>query len=257
MAPRFNHLRDSFLALSPTPIELCLETIMGSAIRNSPRPIHPLKHLVLLIAMFGEASAAMAALDQEDVDDLDSRMTEHVRSSFEEDAAGEQTPDKKAVFLAFVEQGRSIRAAAAAAGVSTGTGVRWAQQHGIAFTPRKKLMHEAVIEDIRADLKSGLDRTTVAANYGVSLASINRLLSTEHDLRDTWSSVRHEAAREKNRASLLGLIDSQPTISVSQLRKTGGSGWTWLYRHDKAWLEKTLPTLWTSPPDNPGEPTTG
>ena len=257
IGPRFNHLRDAFLAQSPMPIELCLETIIGSAIRNSPKPIHPLKHLVLLIAMFGDAAAAMAALDQEEVDDPDSRMAEHIRGSSEEDGAGEQPPDKEAVFLAFVEQGRSIRAGAAAAGVSTGTGVRWARQHGIAFTPRRKLMHAAVVENIRADLKSGLDRTAVAANHGVSLASINRLLSTEHDLRDAWSRVRHEAAREKNRACLLGLIDSQPTISASQLRKTPGSGWTWLYRHDKAWLETTLPALWIRLPDNPKEQTTG
>lgn len=257
IAPRFNHLRDAFRALSPTPIELCLETIIGSAIRNSPRPIHPLKHLTVLIAMFGDAAAAMATLDQEDVNDPDSTMAGDTRSPSEEDTAGKQIPDGEALFLASVEQGRSIRAAAAAAGVSTGTGVRWAKQHGIAFTPRRKLMHEAVIEKIRADLRSGLDRTTVAANHGVSLASINRLLSTEHDLRDAWSSVRHEATREKNRACLLGLIDNQPTISVSQLRKTPGSGWTWLYRHDKAWLVKTLPTLWTTPPDDPKEPTTG
>lgn len=257
ITPRFNHLRDAFRTLSPTPIELCLETIIGSAIRTSPRPIHPLKHLAVLIAMFGDAAAAITALDQEDVDDPVSTMAEHIRSAPEEDTAGNQIPDKEALFLAFIEQGRSIRAAAAATGVSTGTGVRWAQRHGIAYTPRRKLMHEAVIENIRADLKRGLDRTTVAANHGVSLASINRLLSTEHDLRDAWSSVRHEAAREKNRACLLGLVDSQPTISVSQLRKTPGGGWTWLYRHDKVWLEKTLPTLWTSLPDNPAEPTSG
>jgi len=257
IGPRFDQLREAFLAMSPTPIELCLESIIGSAIRTSPKPNHPLKHLTVLIAMFGDADAATAALDQEEVDDFDSRMAGPIRNSSEEDTEAKQIPDREAIFLAAVKQGKSIRAAAAAAEVSTGTGVRWAQQHGIVFTPRRKLMHEGVIENIRSDLKRGLDRTTVAANHGVSLASINRLLSTEHDLRDAWSSVRHEAAREKNRACLLGLIDSQPTISVSQLRKTPGSGWTWLYRHDKAWLEKTLPTLWTSLPDNPGEPTTG
>lgn len=253
IAPRFNHLHDAFRALSPMPIELGLETIIGSAIRNSPKPIHPLKHLTLLIAMFGDAATAIAALDQEEIDDPDSRREEHIRGSSKEDTAGKKVPDKEVIFLAAVKHEKSIRAAAAAADVSTGTGVRWARQHGIAFTPRRKLMHEAVIEKIRADLKSGLDRTAVAANYGVSLASINRLLSTEHDLRDSWRSVRHEAAREKNRACLLGLIDNHPTLSVSQLRKTPGSGWTWLYRHDKAWLEEILPTLWNSLPDNPEE----
>lgn len=257
IAPRFNRLRDAFRVLSPMPIELCLETIIGSAIRSSPRPIHPLKHLTVLIAMFGDAAAAMAALDQEEVDDPEWTMAEHIGSPSEADTAGKQIPDREALFLASVGQGQSIRAASATAGVSTGTGVRWARQHGIAFTPRRKLMHEAVIENIRADLKSGLDRTAVAAKHGVSLPSINRLLSTEHDLRDAWNSVRHEAARAKNRACLLELINNQPTISVSQLRKTPGSGWTWLYRHDKAWLEKTLPTLWTGLPDNPKERATG
>lgn len=256
IAPRFNQLRAAFRALSPMPIELCLEAIIGSAIRNSPRPIHPLKHLILLIAMFGDTDAAIAALDQKELDELESRGEEHSRDCSENTTASEQGPDKEVIFLAAVRQGQSIRAAAAEAGVSTGTGVRWARQHGIAFTPRRKLMHETVIEKIRADLKLGLDRTIVAANHGVSLASINRLLSTEHDLRDTWNSVRHEAARERNRASLLELISSQPTRSVSQLRKTPGSGWTWLYRHDEAWLETALPTLWNSLPDNPEEETT-
>lgn len=251
IAPRFNQLRDAFRALSPMPIELSLEAIIGSAIRNSPRPIHPLKHLILLIAMFGDTDAVIAALDQEGLDELEKRGEVHSRDFTENATAGEQAPDKKAIFLAAVNQGGSIRAAAAAAKVSTGTGVRWARQHGIDFTPRRKLMHEDVIEKIREDLKLGLNRTIVAENHGVSLSSINRLLSTDHDLRDTWSCVRHEAAREKNRASLLELIWSQPTLSASQLRQTPGSGWTWLYRHDKAWLKEVLPTLWNSLPENP------
>lgn len=197
IAPRFNQLRDAFRALPSMPIELCIKSIIGSAIRSSPRPIHPLKHLILLIAMFGDADAAITALDQKELDELESRREEHTQDSSEKDAEGKEAPDKEAIFLVAVRQGQSIRAAAAEAGVSTGTGVRWARQHGIAFTPRRKLMHETVIEKIRADLKLGLDRTIVASNHGVSLASINRLLSTEHDLRDAWSSVRHEAAREK------------------------------------------------------------
>jgi hypothetical protein len=249
LAPRFNQLRGAFRALSPMPIDLQLGSMIGAVIRTTPKPIHPLKHLVLLIAMFGDVNTTRAALNLKEIDYASLNTAE--ASTSEDDPMVNQNAERLTIFLASIEQGQSISTAAISAGVSTSTGVRWARQHGVVFTPRPKVMNATVLENIRDDLRRGLDRPVVAATHDVSVVSINRLLSTEHGLRDTWHNARHEAARISNRASLISLIRDQPTISSSQLRKTPGSGWTWLYRHDRAWLEATLPSLWNHPPDHP------
>lgn len=249
LSPRFNHLEETFGMLVPRPVDLRLSPLLTSVIRSAPKPTHPLKHLALLIALFGEATTAIDAISHP-------RQRAEMPIITQAGWRGKgDAPARKAAsqteFLAAIKGGLSVRAAAESAGVSTSTGVRWARQSGIEFTRRAKVMTSTLLERIRADLGNGLDRSLVASTHRVSLVSINRLLSTEHDLLATWRRVRYDAARARNRARLLALIHREPTMTNQQLKKMPGSGWTWLYRHDRAWLEATLPTLWNRVAENP------
>ena len=245
LADRFDLLRDAFRTLPFAPIDLQVKSIISAVIRRSPKQTHPLKHLALLIAMFGSAAKTLDALDRSD-DVFPAASTANIDPAAHE-MEGRNLLHRKAQFLASISQGVGVSAAALAAGVSTSTGVRWARQHGVHFIPRAKVLVESLAEQVRSELRKGRDRKDVATEYGISLASINRLLSTEHQLRDDWRNVRHDAARLKNRERLTALIQDQPLITSTQLRRTPGSGWTWLYRHDKTWLEAALPTLWSCP----------
>jgi uncharacterized phage protein gp47/JayE len=140
--------------------------------------------------------------------------------------------------------GQSARSAAEEVGVSANTGVRWAIQAGIRFTSRAKVMKGGALMEIEAALRKGADRVDVSRDYGLSVSTINRLLSTNHPLRDEWTAARHEFARQKHRTAIRAAYARDPQSTQRELRTRNGASWTWLYRHDRDWLISAAPCLW-------------
>jgi hypothetical protein len=150
----------------------------------------------------------------------------------------------RALFSELVGAGQSVRSAAIEVGVSTSTGVRWAVHAGVSFTSRAKSMKGDILTGVVAALSKGEDRVDVSRDYGVSVTAVNRLLSTNHALRDKWVDARHEHARRSHRAAIQAAYAHDPQCTQSELRARNGTSWTWLYRHDRNWLIAAAPCLW-------------
>ena len=239
--PVGHYLVEALAAVPRVGLRLDLSSILANSLSRSPSPTHPLKVLVLRSAMFdtwdrfwetyGPDKAAAPSTTEPPVEPVAARSGEH-----------ELLQNQR--FLDLMRGGNSVRSGAAAVGVSTGTGVRWARQAGIPVASRPKKLNATIMAQIRASLQEGDDRADIAAKYGVSLASIHRVLSTDHALRDAWASVRHEAARKANRSAVEGVLGLMPSVTSSQLRRAAPGAWAWLYRNDRDWLINSLPSLW-------------
>jgi len=251
LSSRFDKLRTAFGQLGPVAYLPDLGAILGSLARQRPKPAHPLKHLLLITSMFDDWQGfwTMHQHSERTIPCEDVAPARGSAVTCQPGARHLALDEKQSAFLCLIQRGDGIRAASISAGISVSTGVRWATRHGAMFVRRTRVLVPSVMEPLRQDLARGVDRTSAAQTHKVSLVTINRLLSTDHALRDAWAEARVHAARIKNRASMLRLISEHPGLPISKLRKLPGSGWMWLYRHDKEWLATALPSLWAGSDD--------
>jgi hypothetical protein len=241
LQPSFGLVNTVFQDLGPVSCTLNLPGILSSLMRSTPRPVHPTKHLVLMALMFDRPVGL-------------SDIASAISSAGKTDERGQTTPaengqrgeidDARALFLELVGAGQSVRSAALEVGVSATTGVRWALQAGVTFTSRAKSIKGDVLTGVIAALDNGADRVAVSREYGVSATSVNRLLSTNHALRDKWADARHERARQSHRAAIQAAYAQDPLCTQRELRSRNAASWTWLYRHDREWLISAAPSLW-------------
>nr|WP_255358206.1 TnsD family transposase [Pseudorhodoferax sp. Leaf274] len=240
----FRIVQSAFQGLAFGACTLDLAAILANTTRWGSTSAHPLKHIALLAAMFESAEDAIRAVEADGNPSTDEPRLEERQDRTDVELS------RRDQFVHLVRGGATIRSAATSVGVTTTTGVRWAHINSLHFPSRAKHLRTGQLEAIRNELRAGVERKIVAARNEVSLTTIHRLLSAEHELRDQWANARHAMARAANRTAWLNLLRKHPGASAKTLRKLPSNGWAWLYRHDKSWLSSSLPTLWERPDDS-------
>lgn len=200
--------------------------LAASLTRKCPRPGHPLKHLLLMAMLFERwedfwmAYRAFPGADEETVPAT---------------AEGAETEprDRLALLLA---TGLSIRSASAKSGISTTTGVKWAKQLNVSFTPRAKTFTVEKQNKAKQMLKAGRDIVFVSASLAVSHQSVRRLLVADRSLLEAWNAMRLLAHRNQARARFVTIVNQNPRLTVKALRRVPNNCYMWLYRHDRMWL---------------------
>lgn len=239
LRPDLDALNKVTRQLPPAGFILEPDRLLAAMSRARPRGMHPFKLNVLLSCMFSDWDEVQVAWTSPGSDTTPQAL---------EDRASRRTNSsrQRTAFLSHTSGGSSVRAAALLVGVSVGTGIRWATQSGVSFRSRAKVLRHAELDALRTDLIAGMDRARAARRAGVSKASVDRLLSVDHELRDKWLSIRKAAARTQYRNSIEAVIRSSDGIRMSQLRKAEPAAWQWLYRNDRPWLMAVLPALWSA-----------
>jgi len=215
-----------------------------SSARAAPRPQHPGKHLALVCSTYASWSDFEADLRAASSTPNGAGHNTAQRSivvCLEERSSLE---NKHARFLELLPFSSSVSAASQLAQVSVNTGLRWASQAGHAVKRRPKSLNTDALTAIRVRLAEGEDRREIAEAFQVSLVSINRLLSTEVDLRSAWRAARHRNQLQLRRGRFSDLLARYGNATASRLRELSPADWVWLYRHDREWLQSHLPALW-------------
>lgn len=203
--------------------------------RKRPRPGHPLKHLLLISMLFDRWGDFLVGYREATTS---ASMPE---PTFDQQQADLRPERLKALVQ---EEGLSVTASARALGVSVATGIRWAKVQGIAFTPRPKSLHFAVLTRARTLLVAGHDKIDVQQRVGISAVSLNRLLSSEPQIASAWRAARIEVARADNRSRFLAVVASHSGWPIKAIRSIPGNGYMWLYRNDRQWLAEHMPAMW-------------
>lgn len=95
-----------------------------------------------------------------------------------------------------------------------------------------------------AALHAGLSKMQIADIIKVRPYVIEDYLLTHPELKGTWETARVSNRREHHRRQLTEALRKHPGISITAARRLAGSGFQWLYLHDREWLQEILPAIW-------------
>lgn len=222
--------------------EATWSTLVGAASREAPRPCHPLKHLLLISALFDSWDEFIATYDAEPIDRAEISVGGEVLPT-------ESASQQMEWFTELVRrQGLSISAAGRTVGITATTAVRWAKVLGFDYRSRAKTYTQKRLEEARVMLRQGTPKAQVVERLCFTSGAVNRLISSEPELAAAWRAARHELARRDNRLRFSKALAQMPDRPLKEIRAMPGCGYAWLYRHDRAWLLEHLPffghTVW-------------
>lgn len=240
---KFRLIQQAFGSIGPASCQLNLESIAGTVVRASYRAHHPLKHLAMIVAMSEEPSTTLLRIASL-VEERSEEPTAHHHAFGKRRRTPQASTESKKVFDKLLSQGVSITAAAAGACVSTTTGLSWARKSNLDVQRRPKKLKPEVLRSIVEAILKGTDRKDIAFAAGVSIVTINRLISENAELGGTWKRLRAERTRKRHQSAIRAAVASLPEAGAKQIRRRAGSSWIWLYRHDKEWLMNVLPNPW-------------
>lgn len=210
---------------------------LGRLLRPPRSGTHPLRHLLLIHWLFGDAQRFHCALKSEDA---------HNRAPTQDDvlaALPVVDPRKDRLCSLIQEEGQSVRKAASLVGVDPQTALVWAAKAGIAISRRPQKLSTNVRAKAIRDLRRGIDKEKAASQAGVSVGSITRLLLSDAKLHADWSEARGAKARAHSRALWLQLLQSSGSLGIKWMRQLDPRTYMWLYRNDRAWLDANKPDL--------------
>jgi hypothetical protein len=217
--------------------ESALATSFLPLIRGRREVRHPLKHLLLIGALFPgwEAfeerycSAAATESERQPATATGRRQPQH-------EPAGDP---RKVIFLGMLQSGSaSLSGAARIVGVTPTTAQAWAAAAGHICHRRPKSVKDDIRNRLISDLTAGGEKAKVALDCGVSLQTVTRMLRTEVGLREAWACARHELARQRARQQWLDAASQTgQATGVKALRQVQPATYTWLYRNDREWLQ--------------------
>lgn len=211
---------------------------IGRLLRSIQDGTHPLRILISSAWLFGDITTLHAALDNASV--MASKTTPSKPGLARSEVPTVDT--RRSQLVELMRAGRSARAAAALIGVDVGTAIAWAAQVGHAVSRRAKVLKPPLITALSADLHRGLGKSAVAQLHGISLPAVTRLLRTEVGLHGAWRRAQQDAAQANARNAWNALLRAHPGVGTTLLRAINPSAYTWLYRHDRVWLQRHSPT---------------
>lgn len=212
-----------------------MATQLGRLLRPPRSGTHPLRHLLLIHWMFGDAQRFDFAVNSEGSND-------HPPAHDDVLAALPVVDPRVARLCSLIEEeGQSVRKAASLVGVDPQTALVWAAKAGIAISRRPQKLSADVRAKAIRDLRRGTDKEQVASQAGVSVGTITRLLLSDAKLHIDWSEARSAKARAHSRARWLQMLQSSGSLGIKWMRQLDPRTYTWLYRNDRAWLDAHKP----------------
>ena len=194
---------------------------------------HPLRHLALIYWLFPTWLDFLAVY-------ADARAQGHQSEEPQQISATQIDPRREA-FARALAAGRSATASSKLVGVTVGTGLAWATQLGVTTSRRPKSMSAALQMSVAGELARGDEKSEIAERHQISIQAVTRVLRSEVGLADLRHAARHDRAQHHARRSWLNAVEEWPASTLSELRRFAGAAYTWLRRHDRAWLTAHAP----------------
>lgn len=183
------------------------ENFIQSLTRTTRVNSHPLKNLILITCIFGEFAQFLGAL--------------HRFQSLGDQEIPLHSPD----------HGRR------AVGDKPAHGFKGQEISERVFKKLKpKKLKPQFREQILGCLRKGVEKNSIAERYGISVSTINRILSSDPHLMAAWKTQRRELLLHDHRTKWVSGIAMNPDASPKILRLMLPKVYQWLYRNDNDWL---------------------
>lgn len=209
---------------------------LGRVLRPLRTGVHPMRLLVAIDWLFADAEHFTALIAEGTLPIDRGSASEQSRAP-----AASLRDTRREHLLSLVREGSSATAAAADVGIDVSTAMSWAAAGGFRVGRRPKILKSELRSSLIRALRQGADKAHVAARFGVSVATVTRLLLTEVGLHDDWTASRVRRARRRARQDWLQVQADHPGLRTKLLRAIKPASYAWLYRHDRAWLIDNSP----------------
>lgn len=201
--------------------------------RNPRSLTHPMRHCILVIALFGQWESFFYKYQQQ----MDQAEPTAVDATDLTTAGQPAANDpRRQQVLAALDEGSAPTAAALVAGVSVATALVWASAAGYAVSRRPKVLSQEKRAAAIRKLGAGKSKEAVARWVGVSIQTITLLLRSEPGLSERWHQARFARAQRVARHLWDRTARAMIAPTATQLRKCQPAVFAWLYRNDRAWL---------------------
>lgn len=194
----------------------------------------PLKHLLLISALFQNWSHFLECLETS----KQSRISTNVN---DEPPPNEDTINWAAAFSE-LKTGSSLRTVAQSFGTTISTLKIKAAQHNIKVGTRpSKLFYENEMLIVER-LKQGDKTRSIASDFDLSVGAIEKVLSKHPELKNVRKKIWFTETKNVRRTELLDYLAKHPNARRNQIKRELNGAYMWLYRNERNWLYKTLPT---------------
>ena len=90
-------------------------------------------------------------------------------------------------------------------------------------------------------LLSGYPTEIIAKRFNCSQVAVEKILSEHTDIVEIRRLRREYEKRKAKRDSLLATISNFKNSNRKEIRAENNAAYTWLFKHDKTWLNDVLP----------------
>jgi hypothetical protein len=169
---------------------------------RSPRGhCHPLKHLVMIIWLFGDVDSFVEAYEHQ---------------------------------KAMVDQASSLTAGRDR--LSPVTEVMRVMTVAHKNMRRPKVLKPHIRIQILERLAAGKPKNEICSEFNISISTLNRLLREDTLVERSWTETHCKIALIQHREEWTALVREVTQPSVKAIRARAPELYAWLYRNDKAWL---------------------
>lgn len=201
-----------------------------SILFNCSRGHHPIKHLLVIGAIYGSFGEFL-------------RGAKQLELPFHSLAKFDQKPDvHEAIRTALNDPAASMTTIARRSKVTVTTCVTHAKRLGIVVKTRPKILtpkEEAKIQRLAAH---GWSAQTIANRSSVSVVTVYRAIRSNLSAEHTWKEARANNERKRHRLVWTRKLKATTGAGVNTLRGQAQATYAWLYRHDREWLNGHKPT---------------
>lgn len=207
---------------------------LGLLLRQYHGVRHPMKHIFLMAFLF---------FDPEEFFDLYRRVDTTAKVEGTSQLPSLLTDTGSQLRDLVVNQTRTVNSAASELGIYTTQAVRYLIKENVPYQKRPRVLTSALEVQLKKMLQAGDEREEIATTLGIRKSFIKDYLASHPTMRSTWEQAHLEHKLQTYRNSLLTLLAQNPRAPIKRIRQTPGSGFQWLYRHDRSWLARKLPSI--------------
>ncbi|MHC6228178.1 TnsD family Tn7-like transposition protein [Pseudomonas sp. X10] len=183
--------------------------LLGQLTRSPRGYCHPLKHLILISWLFGSLDLFVSMYDQQ----------------------------------AKAECSDSVPSLPIESRIKNGVLQKKPPTRGTLKFRRPKILKDPIRLSILERLADGADKKSICSDFNISISTVNKLISSEPAIRESWENQRKLSLLIKYRMTWLSTTERLPDAGVKRIRSKIPHIYAWLYRNDLQWLQGLIDTI--------------
>ncbi len=203
--------------------------LLGTVLRRYPGIRHPARQILVIAYFFDSPEEFLLAYSAGQA-----KLAEREASVFRVPlSVGWRVELRRQV----EDEKKSVSAAARNLGIPLQQAIRCANQDQIRYDKRPRVLTPELEARLRCLIGQGMKRSEIIEQTGIKASYLRTYLAKHQVLREEWQINRSDAIRDQRRKDFMVFLEAHRGTPIHLLRKNLGSGYAWLFRHDRTWLE--------------------